>query len=143
MPKKWYADQGGKYFKNVVFNLCINGAYIICCTIFQLLAHYSRKTIELFLKLSKSLPVRLYLESNSISIIRHWHSDHDWNDPDLLLSTTVSHSVLITRLNSAVGYERRVTLQLISCWGLQQQHIKTAELISSATNRQGDGGQEN
>ena len=143
MPKKWYADQGGKYFKNVVFNLCINGAYIICCTIFQLLAHYSRKTIELFLKLSKSLPVRLYLESNSVSIIRHWHSDHDWNDPDLLLSTTVSHSVLITRLNSAVGYERSLTLQLISCWGLQQQHIKTAELISSATNRQGDGGQEN
>ena len=142
MPKKRYADQGGKYFKNVVFNLCINGAYIICYTIFQLLAHYSRKTIELFLKLSKSLPVRLYLESNSVSIIRHWHSDHDWNDPDLLLST-VSHSVLITRLNSAVGYERSLTLQLISCWGLQQQHIKTAELISSATNRQGDGGQEN
>ena len=129
--------------KNVVFDLCINGTYIICCTIFPLLAHYSRKTIELFLKLSKSLPVRLYLESNSISIIRHWHSDHDWNDPNLLLST-VSHSVLITRLNSAVGYERSLTLQLISCWGLQQQqHIKTAELISSATNRQGDGGQEN
>ena len=43
MPKKRYADQERKYIsKNVVFNLCINGAYIICCTIFPLLAHYSR-----------------------------------------------------------------------------------------------------
>ena len=54
-------------------------------------------------------------------------------------TTSFIQQSALTRLNSVLE-EPDTTINFLLG---QQQHIKTAELISSATNRQGDGGQEN